>query len=51
MFGPAEGVSHEMAKRGIYQILLLEAPYLRGEALEKLPEMKARYGGGMMPGA
>lgn len=44
MFGPAEGISHEMVKRGIYQILLLEAPYLRGEALEKLPEMKARYG-------
>lgn len=45
MFGPAEGISHEMVKRGIYQILLLEAPYLRGEAQEKLPEMKARYGG------
>ena len=45
MFGPAEGISREMVKRGIYQILLLEAPYLRGEALEKLPEMKTRYGG------
>lgn len=50
MFGPAEGVSHDMVKRGIYQILLLEAPYLRGEALEKLPEMKARYGA-LAPGA
>ena len=44
MFGPAETISHDLVKRGIYQILLLEAPYLRGEALEKLPEMKARYG-------
>lgn len=44
MFGPAQGISHDMVKRGIYQILLLEAPYLRGEALDKLPEMKARYG-------
>lgn len=51
MFGPAEGISHEMVKRGIYQILLLEAPYLRGEALEKLPEMKARYGGLGAPAA
>lgn len=45
MFGPAHAISHDHAKRGIYQVLLLEAPYLRGEALEKLPEMKARYGG------
>ncbi|MFZ5561692.1 MAG: TetR/AcrR family transcriptional regulator [Pseudomonadota bacterium] len=45
MFGQAETISHDLVKRGIYQILLLEAPYLRGEALEKLPEMKARYGG------
>jgi AcrR family transcriptional regulator len=44
MFGPADTISHELVKRGIYQILLLEAPYLRGEALEKLPEMKLRYG-------
>lgn len=51
MFGPAEGISHDMVKRGIYQILLLEAPYLRGEALEKLPEMKARYGALAAPGA
>lgn len=44
MFGPAQGLSHEMVKRGIYQILLLEAPYLRGEARDKLPELKAQYG-------
>lgn len=44
MFGPGTQISRELVKRGIYQILLLEAPYLRGEAREKLPELKARYG-------
>lgn len=29
--------------QGIYQIICLEAPYLRGEALTHLEEMKARY--------
>lgn len=32
-----------MLKRGIYQIICLVAPYLRGEALEKLPDMKLMY--------
>jgi AcrR family transcriptional regulator len=45
MFGPGNAISRDLVRRGIYQILLLEAPYLRGEAREKLPEMKARYGG------
>jgi AcrR family transcriptional regulator len=45
MFGQEAAINRDLVKRGIYQILLLEAPYLRGEALEKLPEMKARYGG------
>jgi len=36
-------ISRDLLKRGIYQIIQLEAPYLRGEALEKLPEMKTRY--------
>lgn len=45
MLGNPAAISRDLVKRGIYQILLLEAPYLRGEALEKLPEMKARYGG------
>ena len=29
---------------GIYQIICLVAPYMRGEALEKLPDMKRMYG-------
>lgn len=36
-------ISRDLLKRGIYQIIQLEAPYLRGEAQEKLAEMKARY--------
>lgn len=43
LFGSADTISHDLLKRGIYQIILLEAPYLRGEAREKLAEMKAKY--------
>jgi AcrR family transcriptional regulator len=32
-----------MLKRGIYQIICLVAPFLRGEALEKLPDIKLMY--------
>lgn len=45
MFGSTENISRDLLKRGIYQIIQLEAPYLRGEAQAKLPEMKARYSG------
>lgn len=43
IFGDADTISRDLLKRGIYQIIQLEAPYLTGEAREKLPEMKARY--------
>ncbi len=44
LFGAADNISRDLLKRGILQIIQLEAPYLRGEAWEKLPEMKAKYG-------
>jgi len=43
IFGDAGAISRDLLKRGIYQIIQLEAPYLTGEARDKLPEMKARY--------
>lgn len=43
IFGDASAITRDLLKRGIYQIIQLEAPYLIGEAREKLPEMKARY--------
>jgi AcrR family transcriptional regulator len=43
IFGTGEAITRDLLKRGIYQIIQLEAPYLTGEAQEKLPEMKARY--------
>lgn len=33
-----------LLRQGIYQVLCLEAPYLRGEALSHLDAVKARYG-------
>lgn len=33
-----------LLRQGIYQILCLEAPYLRGDALTQLTSTKARYG-------
>lgn len=44
LFGRSETLSRDIIKHGIYQMIQLEAPYLRGEARDKLPEMKARYG-------
>ncbi len=44
IFGDSETITRDLLKRGIYQIIQLEAPYLMGEAREKLPEMKERYG-------
>jgi AcrR family transcriptional regulator len=43
IFGETDNISRDLLRRGIYQIIQLEAPYLRGEALEKLLEMKMRY--------
>lgn len=34
----------KLLQQGIYQVVCLEAPYLRGEALEHLDSIKARYG-------
>ncbi len=36
-------LDRELLEQGIYQLICLEAPYLRGEALEHLEEMKRRY--------
>jgi hypothetical protein len=44
LFGDSGIISRDLLRRGIYQIVLLEAPYLRGEARDKLPELKQRYG-------
>jgi AcrR family transcriptional regulator len=43
VFGETDNINRDLLRRGIYQIIQLEAPYLRGEAREKLSEMKARY--------
>jgi AcrR family transcriptional regulator len=34
----------KLLQQGIYQVVCLEAPYLKGEALEHLDSIKARYG-------
>lgn len=39
-----EALDRDLLRQGIYQIVCLEAPYLRGEALEHLQAMKQRYG-------
>lgn len=41
-----EELDRTLLRQGIYQIVCLEAPYLRGEALAHLDVMKARYGSG-----
>jgi AcrR family transcriptional regulator len=40
-----ESLNRTLLRQGIYQIICLEAPYLRGEALTHLKTMKERYGG------
>lgn len=40
-----ETLNRTLLRQGIYQIICLEAPYLRGEALTHLETMKQRYGG------
>lgn len=37
-------LDRELLRQGIFQIVCLEAPYLRGEALAHLETMKQRYG-------
>lgn len=44
IYDEKEAISRELLRKGIYQIIMLEAPYLRGEALAKLQEMKRHYG-------
>ena len=39
-----EPLTQDMLRQGIYQVICLEGPYLRGEAREGLAELKARYG-------
>ena len=39
----SEALDRTLLSQGIYQIICLEAPYLRGEAAAHLEEMKARY--------
>lgn len=43
LFGEDVILSQQLLKRGIYQIICLEAPYLQGEALERLPSLLAMY--------
>lgn len=44
-FGDEVALSPAHLRRGIFQIVCLEAPYLKGEAREKLPELMLRYQG------
>ena len=43
-FGEEVVLSQSLLRRGIYQIICLEAPYLQGEALERLPDLLKQYG-------
>jgi len=43
-FGFQEPLTQGMLRQGIYQVICLEGPYLRGEAQAGLAELKARYG-------
>lgn len=39
-----DDITVDMLRAGIYHVICLEAPYLRGEALAGLPALKSRYG-------
>lgn len=39
----SEALDRDLLSQGVYQILCLETPYLRGESLERLGEVIARY--------
>jgi AcrR family transcriptional regulator len=43
-FGEEVVLSQRLLRRGIYQIICLEAPYLQNEALERLPDLLKQYG-------
>lgn len=43
-FNFVEPLTEDMLRQGIFQVICLEAPYLRGEAREGLDALKARYG-------
>lgn len=43
LYGPTDSISRDLLKKGIYQIIQLEAPYLRGEAKSRLPALKKLY--------
>lgn len=43
-FGEEVALNQSLLRRGIYQIICLEAPYLQGEAVLKLPELLKQYG-------
>lgn len=44
IYGESMEINRDLLRKGIYQIIMLEAPYLRGEARDKLEEMKRHYG-------
>jgi hypothetical protein len=44
-FGDEVALTRQHLRRGIFQIICLEAPYLKGEARDKLPELMNRYEG------
>lgn len=46
-FGFAEPLTEDMLRQGIYQVICLEAPYLRGEAARGLGDLKASYSNGL----
>jgi AcrR family transcriptional regulator len=48
--GQSDLLSEQMLRYGIYQIICLEEPYVRGEALTHLHEIKARYRAPGSPG-
>lgn len=43
LFGASDTIRREHLMRGIYQIIQLEAPYLRGEAQARIDDLKIRY--------
>jgi AcrR family transcriptional regulator len=44
LFSTEHGVTQEGITRGIYQLIQLEAPYLRGEAAANLAHLRSLYG-------
>lgn len=46
-FGSDGTLTEDLMRRGIYQVICLEAPYLRGEAALGLGDLKASYSNGL----